>query len=42
MSKKSPGNIDVQKLRAILLLEADFNDAYKIIFDDRLIPRLEE
>ena len=31
----------VQKLRAILLLEADFNALHKIIFNNRLIPNLE-
>ena len=42
MLEKVVGNIDVQKLRAILLLEADFNTLYKIVFNDRLIPKLEE
>ena len=41
MLEKVPGNINVQKLRAILLLEADFNAMHKIIFNNRLIPRIE-
>jgi len=36
------GNINVQKLRAILLLEADFNTVHKITFNRRIMPRLEE
>ena len=32
----------MSKLRAILLLEADFNAANKIIFNSRMIPKLEE
>ena len=31
----------MQKLRAILLLEADFNAMHKIIFNNRLMPRIE-
>ena len=31
----------MQKLQAILLLEADFNAMHKIIFNNRLIPRIE-
>ena len=42
MLKKAPGNIDIKKLRVILLLEADFNIVYKIIFNKRIMPRLEE
>ena len=42
MLEKVAGNIDVQKLRAILLLEADFNALHKIVFNNRLIPKLEE
>ena len=42
MLEKVAGNINVQKLRAILLLEADFNALYKIVFNNRLIPKLEE
>ena len=41
MLEKVPGNINAQKLRAILLLEADFNAMHKIIFNNRLIPRIE-
>ena len=32
----------MKKIRAILLLEVDFNAVYKIIFNGRIIPRLEE
>ena len=39
--EKSAGNVNVQKLRAILLLEADFNAMHKIIFNNRLIPSIE-
>ena len=42
MLEKIAGNINVQKLRAILLLEADFNALHKIIFNNRLMPKLEE
>ena len=38
--KKKLGNIDMRKFRAILLLEADFNAANKIIFNIRLILTL--
>ena len=41
MLEKAEGIIDMKKLRAILLLEADFNAAHKIIFSNRLIPNLE-
>ena len=41
MLAKVAGNVNVQKLRAILLLEADFNAMHKIIFNNRLIPELE-
>ena len=41
MLKKQLNNISVSKLRAILLLEADFNTSNKIIFNTRLIPTLE-
>ena len=37
MLEKSAGDVNVQKLRAILLLEADFNAIHKIIFNSRLI-----
>lgn len=41
MLVKIAGNMHIQKLRAILLLEADFNALHKIIFHNRLIPNLE-
>ena len=41
MLEKSPGNFRVEKLRAVLLLEADFNGLHKINFNGRLMPRLE-
>ena len=41
MLEKHPNNISVSKLRAILLLEADFNTINKIIFNTKLIPKLE-
>ena len=41
MLEKAEGIVDVKKIRAIFLLEADFNTAYKIIFNNRLIPNLE-
>ena len=41
MLDKAPGNILVSKLRAILLLEAEFNALYKIIFNCRILPTLE-
>ena len=40
--EKSSGKILVLKLRAILLLEADFNALYKIIFNVRILPALEK
>ena len=39
--EKSPGNINITKLRAILLIEADFNRMNKIIFNSRVILSLE-
>ena len=42
MLEKEKGNINVQKLRAILLLEADFNGLNKIIYNSRVIPALEK
>ena len=39
--KKSPGNMNIQKLKAILLLEANFNALHKIIFNNRSITALE-
>ena len=41
MIEKKLGTIHVSNLRTILLLEADFNIDYKIIFNMRLIPTLE-
>ena len=41
MLEKVSGNINVQKPRAVLLLEADFNMMQKIIFNNRLNPKLE-
>ena len=41
MLEKSPGNYTVEKLRALLLLEADFNGLHKINFNGRLMPSLE-
>ena len=41
MLEKVEGNINVQKLRAILLLEADFNTMHKIIFNNRPLPKIE-
>ena len=35
------GNVHVQNLRVILLLEADFNTMHKIIFNNRLILNIE-
>jgi len=40
--EKLPGKILVSKLRAILLLEADFNALHKIIFNGRILPALEK
>ena len=42
MLKKVPGNINVQKLSAILLLEAGFNTMNKIIVNNRMILRIEK
>jgi hypothetical protein len=39
--EKPLGNVNVIKLRAILLLEANFNTLYKIVFNGRLMPELE-
>ena len=41
MLEKIPNNISVNKLRAILLLETDFNVANKIIFNTCMIPQME-
>ena len=40
--EKKPNKIVVSKLRAILLLEADFNVVNKIIFNTRLILQIED
>ena len=42
MLEKAPGKINVDKLRAILLLEANFNTLYKIVFNLWLILELKE
>ena len=42
MLKKAPGKILVSKLRAILLLEADFDALHKIIFNCRILLALEK
>ena len=42
MLKKEKGNINIEKLRVILLLEADFNGLNKIIYNSRVIPELEK
>ena len=42
MLEKSKGNIQVEKLYALLLLEADLNAIYKIIFNSRVLPSIEE
>ena len=41
MLEKVARNMNMAKLRAILLLEADFNALNKIIFNRRAIPRIE-
>ena len=41
MLEKSPGNFRVDKLRAILLLEAVCNGSHKFNFNSRLMPWLE-
>ena len=40
MLENSTGNLTVEKLRALLLLEADFNGLHKINFNGRLMPHL--
>ena len=42
MLEKKTNDISVRKLRAILLLEADFNAANKIIINTRLISQIEQ
>ena len=41
MLEKKPNKVSVSKLRAILLLEANFNAANKIIFNTQIIPTIE-
>ena len=41
MLEKALGKININKLRVIPFLEADFNALYKIIFNSRLLPLLE-
>ena len=41
MLEKVRENIEVSKLRAILLLEADFNSLNKTVFNGRVLLRLE-
>ena len=40
MLEKSKGNINIEKLRAILLLEADLNALHKIIFNEKVLPTI--
>ena len=40
MLEKEAGNINMDKLRAILLLEVDFNALNKIVFNGRVILRI--
>ena len=42
MLEKSKGNIQVEKLRALLLLEADLNAFHKIIFNGRVLSSIKE
>ena len=42
MLEKIEGNIKVDKLRAILLMEADFNQMNKLFFGHRMIKQSEE
>ena len=42
MLEKEKGNINIENLRVILLLEADFNRLNKIIYNSRVIPELEK
>jgi len=41
MLKKSEGNVYITKLRALLLLKAEFNTLNKIIFNNRALPTIE-
>ena len=42
MLEKSKGNIDVTKLRVILLLKANFNTLNKVFYNSRVIFSLEK
>ena len=42
MIVKAPRKINVKKLRAILLIEADLNGLHEIIFNTRVLPQIEE
>ena len=42
MLEKKANDMHVSKLRAMLLLEADFNAANKILFKSRMTPTLEK
>ena len=42
MLEKAPGNLTFEKLRAISLLEGYFKTLHKIIFNDRLMPSIED
>ena len=42
MPEKIEGNIRVHKLRAILLMEAEFNQMNKLFFGHRMIKQSEE
>ena len=42
MLEKKANILLVEKLRTILLLEADYNTLNKIIFNTRIIPMMEE
>ena len=41
MLEKEPGVLKISKLRAILLLEADYNFGKKLIFAKRMMSSLE-
>ena len=41
MLEKKPGKINVEKLRASLLLEEEFNSLHKIVLNTRVLPQLE-
>ena len=42
MLEKRLGLLDIAKLRAILLLEVDFNALNKLVFNIRVMPELEQ